>query len=111
MQSTQTLSKIPKTRVWTEFGWSIAAQLNLSGLQKASRGPQPGSFGYSKDGVSLDGENVNPALFYLPFVDEVLWGPPAVPGAHSEVCMLQCSFWFACVRRWRTSTSWRKRNA
>jgi hypothetical protein len=79
-QSTRNLTKIPRVRCQIQFNWPIVAQMNLSGLQAATVGFQPGSFGWSHDGVSLDGENVNMAVFFLPAVKQIVYGPPGVPG-------------------------------
>lgn len=86
-QSTQTLTKPVKERCHEVFDWPIAGQMNKSGLAAAALGPQPGSFGWSIDGINLDGENVNPGIAYLGHVKQIVYLPPAVPGSHSRFCV------------------------
>ena len=81
-QSTRQLQvgATPRWRCKTEFNWAIAGQLNLSGRQAASWGPQPGSFGWITDGVTIDGESINPGIAFLPNIKKVLWMPVFAPG-------------------------------
>ena len=77
-QSAVTVAKPKTERVKDNIAWAIAAQMNMSGLRAAALGPQPGSFGWAWDGVNLDGENVNPGVAFLPYVQQIVYLPPFV---------------------------------